>query len=89
MNQNFSQIIAVTRCMKSVCIRSFSDLLFSGIRTEYGKIWSISTYSVQMRENMDQKNSEYGYFSRSDMLLIASYSLLHDIELSFLSNEVR
>ena len=23
-------------------------------------------YSVRMRENTDQKNSEYGYFSRSD-----------------------
>ena len=26
----------------------------------------ISPYSVQMRENTDQKNSEYGHFSRSD-----------------------
>ena len=25
------------------------------IRTEYGEIWSISSYSVQMRENTDQK----------------------------------
>ena len=29
-------------------------------------IWSFSgPYSVQMRENKDQKNSEYGHFSRS------------------------
>ena len=27
---------------------------------------SISPYSVQMRENADQNNSEYGHFSRSD-----------------------
>ena len=27
---------------------------------------SISQYSVKMRENTDQKNSKYGYFSRSD-----------------------
>ena len=31
--------------------------------------WSVFShvpYSVQMRENTDQKNSEYGYFSRTD-----------------------
>ena len=35
------------------------------MRTESGKILRISPYSVQMRENKDQKNSEYGHFSRS------------------------
>ena len=40
--------------------------VFSLIRTEYGEIQSISPYSVQMRENVDQNNSEYGHFSRSD-----------------------
>ena len=39
---------------------------FSRIRTEYGEIRSISLCSVRMRENADQNNSEYGYFSRSD-----------------------
>ena len=30
------------------------------------RIWSYSgSYSVQMRENTDQNNSEYGLFSRS------------------------
>ena len=38
---------------------------FSRIRTEYGEIRSISPYSVQMRENADQNNSEYGHFSRN------------------------
>ena len=38
---------------------------FSRIRTEYGEILSISPYSVRMRENADQNNSEYGNFSRS------------------------
>ena len=38
--------------------------VFSRIRDEYGEIWSISPYSVQMQENTDQKNSEYRYFSR-------------------------
>ena len=35
---------------------------FSRIRTEYGQILRISPYSVRMRENTDQKNSEYGKF---------------------------
>ena len=39
---------------------------FSHIWTEYGEIRSISPYSVQMRENTDQKHSDYGHFSRSD-----------------------
>ena len=38
---------------------------FSRIRTEYGEIRSISSNSVQMWENADQNNSEYGYFLRS------------------------
>ena len=39
---------------------------FPRIRTEYGEIRSISPYSVQMRGNTDEKNSEYGHFLRSD-----------------------
>ena len=34
--------------------------VFSRIWTEYGEILCISPYSVQMRENADQNNSEYG-----------------------------
>ena len=41
--------------------------VFSGMRTEYGKIRSISPYSVRMRENTDQDNSEYGLFLCSDV----------------------
>ena len=33
----------------------FFLVVFSRVRTEYGEIRSISTYSVQMRENTDQK----------------------------------
>ena len=36
------------------------------IQTGHRDLQSRSPYFVQMRENMDQKNSEYGYFSRSD-----------------------
>ena len=32
------------------------------------EIRSISQYSVRMRENTDQNNSEYGHFLRSDYL---------------------
>ena len=47
---------------------SYSEFLwsvFSRIWTEYGAILRISPYSVRMRENTDQKNSEYSYFLRS------------------------
>ena len=45
------------------CIKKcpYSELfwsVFSRIRTEYGGIRSISRYSVRMRENTDQNNSE-------------------------------
>ena len=39
---------------------------FSRIRAEYGEILCISPYSIRMRENADQNNSEYGHFLRSD-----------------------
>ena len=36
------------------------------------RIWSFSgPYSVRMRENTDQKNSEYGHFSRRDHTYLA------------------
>ena len=38
--------------------------VFSHIRTNYGEIRTISPYSVRMRENADQKYSEYGHSSR-------------------------
>ena len=37
----------------------------SCIRNEYGEIRSIFPYSVRMRENTNQKNSEHGHFSQS------------------------
>ena len=41
---------------------------FSRIQTEHGEILRISPYSVQIQENADQNNSEYGHFSRSAIL---------------------
>ena len=39
--------------------------VFSRIQTEYREILRTFPYSVQMRENVDQNNSEYGHFLRS------------------------
>ena len=39
--------------------------VFFSIRTEYGEIHRISPYSVRMRENVVQNNSEYKHFLRS------------------------
>ena len=51
--------------------------LFSGIRTEYGDIRNISTYSARMWENAGQYNSKQRHFLRSVKLLykikIAAY----------------
>ena len=43
--------------------------LFSRICTDYEERRSISPYSVRLRENTDQKNSEYGHFSLSDVFI--------------------
>ena len=59
-----SRIPAIRRhhCVKSVQMRSFLWSLFSHIRTEF------SPYSVQMPENMYQKNSNSACFSDYYML---------------------
>ena len=52
--------------MREKCLHlEFFWSVFSGIRTEYGEILRISLYSVRMRENTDQENSEYGHFLHS------------------------
>ena len=45
--------------------KKFFWSVFFRIRTENNGIGSISPYSVRMRENTEQKNSEYGHFSHS------------------------
>ena len=47
----------------------FFSSVFSRIRTQYEEIRCISPYSVRMRENPDEKNSEYGHFLGSVMLI--------------------
>ena len=56
---------------------------FSRIRTEYGEILLISPYSVRMRENADQNNSEYKHFLRSvaHLLNLSNYDLLFNSDL--------
>ena len=56
-------------CKKCPYSKLFWSAFFH-IWTEYGDIRSISPYSVRMRENADQNNSQYGHFSRSDYYLI-------------------
>ena len=48
--------------------------IFSRIRTEYGETIRISSYSVQIGENTDQYNSEYGHFFRSVRVTEWSFS---------------
>ena len=49
--------ISECHCVESVGIQSFCG--------PYFPVFGLNTYSVRMRENMDQKNSEYGHFSRN------------------------
>ena len=58
-------VVANLHFVKSVRILRFIGPYFP----EYGEIFRISPYSVRMRENADQENSEYEHFSRSAALL--------------------
>ena len=49
----------------------------SRIWTEYREIVCIFPYSVEMRENTDQKNSEYGHFSSSVYFDLCFCSLIN------------
>ena len=51
----FEVILCANYCVKSVQIWSFSWSIFSCIRTEYGGKLRISSYSVRIMENTDQK----------------------------------
>ena len=56
-----NQIALYEKCLYSEFFWSVS----SRIRTEYEAMLRISPYSVWMRENLDQENSEYRQFLRS------------------------
>ena len=51
------------KCLMLLCVKSVSA--FSRIRPEYREVLRISPYSVRMRENADQNNSEYEQFLRT------------------------
>ena len=55
--------------VKSVRIWKFSGPYFPA----FGLIRRDTEYSVQMQENVDQKNSEYGHFSRSERSFLKTY----------------
>ena len=71
--QSYKDAIKISRNTKKLkggnCAKwpysEFFWSVFSRIRTEYGKIRSISPYSVGTPGNADQKNSEYGHLSRN------------------------
>ena len=53
-----AQLMRNMYCVESVCIRSFSGPYFPAFALDTER----SEYSVRMRENMGQSNSEYGHF---------------------------
>ena len=53
---------------------------FSHIRTEYGEILPFFPYWVQMRENTDQKNSEYRHFLRSSIFLLKAEENMKSVQ---------
>ena len=61
----FQSYISFLSMREKFSYSEFFWLIFSRVRIECGQILRISPYSVRMRENSYQKNSEYGHFSRS------------------------
>ena len=55
---SIAPFLKYTRCVESARIRSYSGPHFSRIRTEYVEKWSISLYSVRMRENAGKYGPE-------------------------------
>ena len=70
-------------CVKVPVFRVFWSV-FSRIWTEYREILRISPYSVRMRENTGQKNSEYGNFTQCIFInkTTISYNLIHLVYLA-------
>ena len=52
--------------------------VFSRIWTKCGNLLRVSPYSVQIRENMDQKNSVFGHFLHSENIYLWSVSFCED-----------
>ena len=52
--------------------KEFFWSVFFRTRAEYGDLFRKSPYSARVRENTDQKNYVFGYFSRSPKVVFAS-----------------
>ena len=65
IKRSVSKKLDLSSVRKKCPYSEFFWSVFSSILTEYGDLRSKSSYSVQMRKNTDQKDSEYGRFSRS------------------------
>ena len=74
MYVKLGQSVKETRTWTTNSLREkypYSELFwstFSRIRTDYKEIRSISPYSVRIRENAEQNNSEYEHSLRSDWI---------------------
>ena len=72
-----SNLLVETLFLRSrLAIWCNSELFWSAFSrnwNEYGEILRISRYSVQMQENADQNNSEYGHFLRSESNFVLSF----------------
>ena len=62
----------LTQSLRKKCPYSEFLVCISCILTEYEDLLGNSQYSVQIRENTDQENSEYGQFLRS----VSHYGIL-------------
>ena len=65
----------------------FFGSVFSCIRSEYGEIRGISSYSVRMQENTDQKNPETDTFPTVDIVDFSTITpeILIQVRLNLLS----
>ena len=63
----------ISACKHILSVFGVTLVRISRIWTKYGEIHSISLYSVQMRKNTDQNNSEYGHFSCSAHFIVVVF----------------
>ena len=61
-SKNLVMQIVISQCVKSVLFGVFFCPNFFRIWTGYGDLLCKSPYSNGIQENVDQKNSKYGYF---------------------------
>ena len=77
--KNIYQIVLRNSLRKKSLYLELFWSVFPRICIEYGERWSISPYSVQMWENSDQNNFEYGHFLLSDLCYEVLTELLTEL----------